>query len=269
MHRLYQAAARHGQPRLLAKERRPLAERQTELLVEDNGQGDRLRPELRRSGAQRVRCLQPMPALDPATTRAAASHVDPNVTDDDLGDWQLFLILGDTSFHHGAVALGTSRRQRRVIRCIHLQRDPASRFEAVRAARLPPRSLRMARERFRERGGLPKPGTPHRIELVLQPLVLLAQPVALTLNPFKLALQAVDLATRLLEFRDRLVLRPRRGWRRRPRACYARTGKYVQDRMFGDRDHGWPCACSDPLIRYDPCSSSSCSLRAFVSSWSR
>src|SRR5712691_5340749 len=38
--------------------------------------------------------------------------------------------------------------------------------------------------------------------------------------------------------------------RRRPRACYARTARYVQDRTFGDRDHEWPCAGVDPLIRY-------------------
>src|SRR5713226_7310343 len=38
--------------------------------------------------------------------------------------------------------------------------------------------------------------------------------------------------------------------RRRPRACYARTARDVQDRTFGDRDHGWPCAGLDPLIRY-------------------
>jgi hypothetical protein len=172
VHGVHEAAARHGQPILLAKECRYLAERQTELLVEDDGQGDRLRPELRRCGAQRVRRLKLMPALDAATTRAATSHVDPHVTDDDLGDWQLFLILGsDTGLHDGAGAPGTSRRQMRVIGFIHPRRDPASRFAAVRAARLPPRSLRMARERFRERGRLPKSGTPRRIELVLQPLV--------------------------------------------------------------------------------------------------
>jgi len=70
----------------------------------------------------------------------------------------------------------------------------------------------MPGERFRERRRLPKPGTPCRIELLLQLLVLLAQPVALTLGPLKLAMQTLDLATRLFELSDRLVLRPRR-WR--------------------------------------------------------
>lgn len=213
VHRVHQAAARHGQPILLAKERRDLAERQAELLIEDDGHGDGLRPELRRRGTQRVRRLQPMATLDAATTRAALSHVDPKVTNDDLGDGQLFLILAsDARFHDRAVAPRTPRRQTCLVCCIDAWRNPAVRFRAVGAACLSPRSLRMASERFRERRRLPKPGTPCRIELVLQPLVLLAQPVALTLDPLKLALQSLDLATRLLELRDRLVLRPR-GWR--------------------------------------------------------
>ena len=213
VHRVYQAATRHGQPILLAKERRDLAERQTELLIEDDGHGDGLRPELRRRGTKRVRRLQPMATLDAATARAALSHVDAKVTDDDLGDWQLFLILArDARFHDRAVARGTPGRQTRIMGFINAGRNPAVCFRPVGAARLSPRSLRMAGERFRERRRLPKPGTPCRIELLLQPLVLLAQPVALTLDPLKLALQPLDLATRLLELRDRLVLRPKR-WR--------------------------------------------------------
>jgi hypothetical protein len=213
VHRVHQAAARHGQPILLAKERRDLAERQAELLIEDDGHCDGLRPELRRRGTQRVRRLQPMATLDAVTTRAALSHVDPKVTNDDLGDGQLFLILAsDARFHDRAVAPRTPRRQTRVICFIDAWRNPAVRFRAIGAARLSPGPLGMASERFRERRRLPKPGTPCRIELVLQPLVLLAQPVALTLDPLKLALQPLDLATRLLELKDRLVLRPR-GWR--------------------------------------------------------
>ncbi len=38
--------------------------------------------------------------------------------------------------------------------------------------------------------------------------------------------------------------------RRRPRACYARTARSVQERTFEDRDQEWPCAGLDPLIRY-------------------
>jgi hypothetical protein len=106
----------------------------------------------------------------------------------------------------------TPRRQPRVICCIDTRRDPALGFGAVGAARLPPRSLWMARQRFRERRRLSKPGTPRRIELLLQPLVLLAQPVTLTLDALKLALQSLDLALRLLDLGDRLLLRPM-GWR--------------------------------------------------------
>ena len=213
VHRVHQAAARHGQRILLAKACRDLPERQAELLIEDDGHRDGLRPELRRRGTQRVRRLQPMATLDAATTRAAVTHVDAKVTDDDLGDWQLFLILAcGARFHDGAVALGTPRRQTRIIGFIDAGRNPAVRLRTIGVARLSPGSLRMVGERFRERRRLPKPGTPGRIELLLQPLVLLAQPVALTLDPLKFALQPLDLATRLLEFRDRLVLRPR-GWR--------------------------------------------------------
>src|SRR5712691_9036958 len=213
VHRVHQAAARDGQPILLAKERRDLAERQAELLIEDDGRRDGLRPELRRRGTQRVRRLQPMATLEAATTPAALSHVHPKLTDEDLGDWQLFLILAsDARFRDGAITLGAPRRQTRIICFIDAWRNPAVRFRTVGAARLAPGSLRMAGERFRERRRLPKPRSPCRIELLLQPLVLLAQPVALTLGPLKLALQTLDLPTRLLELKDRLVLRPR-GWR--------------------------------------------------------
>ena len=210
---MHQAAARHGQPILLAKERCDLAERQAELLIEDDGHRDGLRPKLRRRGPQCVRRLQPMATLDAATTRAALSHVDPKVTDDEVGDWQLFLILAsDAPFLDGAVARGTPGRQTRLIGFIDTGWNPAVGFRAVGATRFSPGSLRMAGERFRERRRLAKPGTPCRVELLLQPLVLLAQPVALTLDPLKLALQPLDLAPRLLELRDRLVLRSR-GWR--------------------------------------------------------
>src|SRR5229473_5598171 len=213
VHRVHQTAACDGEPILLAKERRDFAERQAELLIEDDGHGNGLRPELRRRGTQRVRRLQPMATLDAATTRAALSHVHPKVTDDDLGDRQLFLILArEARFHDGALTRGTPRWQTRIICFIDACRNPAVRFRAVGAARLSPGSLRMPGERFRERRRLPKPGTPCRIELLLQLLVLLAQPVALTLGPLKLAMQTLDLATRLFELSDRLVLRPRR-WR--------------------------------------------------------
>jgi hypothetical protein len=83
--RVHQTAARNGQPILLAKERRDLAERQTELLIEDDGHRDRPWPELRCRGAQGVRRLRPMPTLEAAPTRPALPHSDPEVTDDDVG----------------------------------------------------------------------------------------------------------------------------------------------------------------------------------------
>ena len=132
MHRVHQTAARHGQPILLAKERRDLAERQTELLIEDDGHGDGLRPELRRRGTQRIRRLQPMATLDAPTTRAALSHVDPKVTNDDLGDRQLFLILArDPRFHDRAVAPGTPHRQTRIICVIDAWGNLTVRFRTV------------------------------------------------------------------------------------------------------------------------------------------
>src|SRR2546427_7085122 len=108
-----------------------------------------------------------MAPLDAATTGAALSHVDPKVTNDDLGDGQLFLILAsDPRFHDRAVAPRTPRRQTRIICFIDAWRNPAVRFRTVGAASLSPGSLRMAGERFRERRRLPKPGTPCRIELL-------------------------------------------------------------------------------------------------------
>ena len=78
MHGVHQAAARHREPVLLVQQRRDLAERQAELLIQDDGERDGLCPKLSARGAERVRRLQRMPTLDTPTTPATAADVELN-----------------------------------------------------------------------------------------------------------------------------------------------------------------------------------------------
>jgi hypothetical protein len=195
--RVDQAAAADRQPILLTKERRDFAERQAQLLVEDDRQCDRLRAELHTRGAERIGGLQRVPALHAPTTRAACPNLNPKLPHDDLRHREFFLILGrDPEPSERAATAGARGRQRRVMSLIDATGPSTPRFHPVASARFAARPLRIRTQRLRERRSLPPRGPASLIELPLQSLILAAQLIALALDPLKLTPQLLALDLR-------------------------------------------------------------------------
>ena len=116
MQRVHQSASRDRQPEVLLIERGDFAEGQTELRMKDGGGRHCPRAHLRRGRAQRIRCLQGMPALHPPTTRLTVPDVDLKFTDDRPYGRQVFLILRrDSRFHDRAGTLRTHTWKRRIV----------------------------------------------------------------------------------------------------------------------------------------------------------
>jgi hypothetical protein len=179
----------------LPQERHDFAERESELFVEHDDQRDHLRAELRGGRADRVRRLQGMPPLDAMAASIAAADVDVKLADRHARDRQLFLILvDDTGLHHRTGTVGTMRGERRVVALIHARGTSPTRLGSIRTAGLPPWSLRMRLQRFREWGRLPEAGSPRLVHLSFQMIDLLAQPIVLSLEAIMLALRLVALA---------------------------------------------------------------------------
>ena len=143
-----------------------------------------------------------MPALHPAPARPAGANRHLELTDDHARDRQLFLHLGGHTrqLQHPA-AVRAVRRQRHVMPFIDAHRRPAARGHTIRGAGSPVRPLRRTAERFRKRRRLAAPGPTRRVQLPIQPRILvfqppiaLVQPGDLALEPFELALDALKLA---------------------------------------------------------------------------
>ena len=101
---------RHGKP--IAQQRRDLAVRQPELLIELHHQRHGLRAELHTRRPQRIRGLQRMPALQasPAGRTPTDRHVE--ATDEGSHIRELFLILrGDAGHRHRPGTMRTRGRQ--------------------------------------------------------------------------------------------------------------------------------------------------------------
>ena len=178
----------------LPQERHDFTERESELFVEHDDQRDHLRAELRGGRADRVRRLQGMPRLDAMAASIAAADVDVKLADHHARDRQLFLILvDDTGLHHRPGTGGTMRGERRVVALIHARGTSPTRLGSIRTAGLPPWSLRMRLQRFREWGRLPEAGSPRLVHLSFQMIDLLAQPIVLSLEAIMLALRLVAL----------------------------------------------------------------------------
>jgi hypothetical protein len=93
MKRVGDATRPQVQTEPVAQERCDLAGRQPQVFIEQHDQGDRVRPQMRARGAERVRALQRMPALHPAPTIAAAADMDIEPTHVRADDRQIFLEL--------------------------------------------------------------------------------------------------------------------------------------------------------------------------------
>jgi len=195
------SARRDRQAEPLAPQARDLRVGQTEILVEDDGERDRLRPELHGGRAQRIGRLQRMPALHAALTRPTVSDRDAEAPHDRPLHRQLFLILRrDPVCAHRAPASGALRRQRCVVRLIDVARYTPVAVPPVRRTRPatgdpglgdsgPPR----------ERRGLPIHRASRRLEILFQFLVFTPQPLPLGLRPPQILAQALDLPTLLVD----------------------------------------------------------------------
>jgi hypothetical protein len=139
-----------------------------------------------------------MATLHAPTAALAPPDVQIKLPDDDAHDGQLFLVLrGDGRFDDRTSAGRALRRERHVVSLVDPRRNPPTGFRAVAAPRLPAWSRRLVLQRFRERRGLPEPGSPRLVELSFQVIDLVAEPVLLALKLVPLPSQRLALAFRV------------------------------------------------------------------------
>jgi hypothetical protein len=102
---------------------------------------------------------------------------------------------GDLSWGNNTMDVAAAiARRNRVVALIHARGTSPTRLGSIRAAGLPPWSLRMRLQRFRKWGRLPEAGSPRLVHLSFQMIDLLAQPIVLSLEAIMLALRLVALA---------------------------------------------------------------------------
>ena len=95
MHRVDQPAPRDGEAEAIAEQMPDTAEGQSALFIEDHGERNRLRPELAGGRAERIRCLQRMPALHAPPTLPALADDDAKLVHDGSLYRQVFVVLRD------------------------------------------------------------------------------------------------------------------------------------------------------------------------------
>lgn len=234
--RVHQPAAGDGEAEAIAEQRYDAAEGKAALFVQDHREGDGMRTELHRGGAQRVGRLQRMTPLHAAVTLAALADGHTKLVHDGSLHRQIFLVLR----HHATAAyrpatIWTVRGQRRLMGEIDARGRAAVGSAAVRDARLAPWSLGMffgqpARKRCR----LPiRPPTRH-VEFVFQPLVFAPQAIALDLRPQEVFLQSFDLTRLIVD--DLLRVTRRRIWRAPSHASVMPDSRVQYKKEMGIRE---------------------------------
>jgi hypothetical protein len=197
VHGVHQTAARDGQAVLLMKECGDLPEREPELFIEDDGEGDRLRAELDAGGAQRVGGLQGMAPLHPTRARATVADVNPERSDDDARHRQFFLILQrPPRLADRPATVWALVRQRRLVGFVDATRTAAPGLRPILRAGFASRSPGMRGKRLRERRRLTMRGPACLVQLTLQPLDFSMQALALALQSFVLSSQPLLFALR-------------------------------------------------------------------------
>lgn len=201
MDRLHQPAARDRQAEAVAQQRRDLAGGEAEPLVEEHGDGHRLRPQLCRRRAQRIGGLQGMPALHAAPALRALANVDVKATHAGPLHGELFLVLGrDADPPDGPLTVRARRRQRRGVRLVDVRRPTATGGPAIGRTRFAARTVWMrASGATRERGRLAVDGAARGLEVVFQFLVLAPQALALRFRPTQVVPQPLDFASLLVD----------------------------------------------------------------------
>ena len=131
-----------------------------------------------------------MPALHSAPARPAGANRHLELTHDHARDRQLFLHLGGhTRRLQHAATVRAGWRQGNVTPFIDPHWRPAARRHTIRGAGSPARPLRRIAERFRKRCRLAATGPTRRVQLPLQPRILVFQPPIALVQPRDLALE--------------------------------------------------------------------------------
>jgi hypothetical protein len=130
-----------------------------------------------------------MPTLDPATAPGTPADMQIELTHDDPGHRQLFLILhGNTGFDDATRARRTLRRERDVVPFIDARRHSPMAFPAIRAAGLPTWTFRMLLQRLGEGRRLSETGAPRVVQLSFEMLDLLAETLIFAAQSLAIAL---------------------------------------------------------------------------------
>jgi hypothetical protein len=188
-----------------------LAERHGKLFVEADGQRNRVRPELYRRRAKRIRGLERMAPLHAPMAGVALAHVDVKAPHDRRDRGQIFLILGgNVGLAHRTPTARTRRRHRYVVRLMHDRRDRALPAAAVHAARLPPGAARPPfRRALRKWRRLARSGAARGLQFVLQACDFALQPRPLPLETRAFLFGPGPLGLRTLKFPPQpLILSP-------------------------------------------------------------
>lgn len=218
MQGVHEPARGDVQTKSVTKQRADFGERQAQLCMQDGGERDRLRAELRGRRAEGIRRLQGMAPLHATPTRVAAANLDRECAHDRAHGGEIFLILPRRA--EAAQRPSTMRaggRQRGVMAFVHVRGNGAMRFAAIGAARPPARTARRPRPGApRERGRLAVHFAPRVIELIFEAFDLLPQRVPfiavaipVPIRSLVLASQALDFALLPLQLRDQLFTRRR------------------------------------------------------------
>ena len=184
------------QAEAVAQESDDLAMRQPQLFVEDHDQGEGLRPELHRRGAQGIRRLPRVTPLHPPATRRAVTNPHVEAAHARHHHGQVFLILcRHARWRHGTGAVRTRARCRDRDDLVDVRRRrPVPMASVARTRSTSTAPWRWCGGAFRERGCLPFAGSTSQVEFVLQPLVLAPQLIAFALQSDTFGLRPVKLA---------------------------------------------------------------------------
>jgi hypothetical protein len=180
-HCVDEAAGRDAQAEALAEQRRDLAQRQPELLIEHDGEDDRFRTELRRGRTQGIRRLQRLATLHAPSAPPAAADRNVERPHDRSDHREIFLILRRMTHQaERPAAVWTLDRQRRLVSLVDVRGNGPVSLAAIRGAGLASGSARSPAQRAARKGS------------------------RLTMNRasgrFKFVLEAVDLPAKLIAF---------------------------------------------------------------------
>lgn len=205
--RVDEPPARDGEPEAIAEQVGDLPEGEAELFIQNDRERDGLRAELHGGGAERIRRLQRVAPLDATVALRTATDRDPKLMDDGALHGQVFLVLREDALAtHRPAAIGTVRRQRRLMCLVDACRRRTMRVSTVRRSRFATRTLGVRlRQTTRKRGGLPSGMAARSLELFFQAFILAPQAVPLDLRAPQVFLEPFNPARLIVDDLARVV----------------------------------------------------------------